>query len=538
MKNIRVFLLLSLCLSSNNIFGQNEEVKRTDIISSLIHFFDNLSSVNDEYDSMPASEFVRIYGNENALTGGGHYFRYNGQETDMTSFIQYYAKSSIEGRNINHKLDIYNRTINVRPVDKVSSTDQRWIVKGRLQRANADFETSDKNEDYLIKDEPIDLVVRYNGHEKEISILEINIKNLRLQKVFPVYRTQIVFLPVRNNTSMNLSAAGGEWSCQMQSYSARIKEYPGFDKTSETRTPLGFTYSLGDQRSSIKIGNIKVDNESIKGTVSQNFLKKSRSSTINLIQNETNKIYSVTIFQSGAVKPCKWCDFFDVDDYHNLSQIGLSYSLKYGVGLIYKYHFEDTRFSLGGLVATNFDTYRGWKKLDDEEPSLPVDNSSTSIGLNKDLYEISREIVIPETSNYSSILDPRNEAKKYTARSLFLIQPGVNVTNWCNFTLGIGVALSHNKYFMETAYGYTKYSFTKLDPSLPDIDDIYDYRAYYKNYYYKDPIKCHFAIRPSLDFRIPVERHQYINLEVGYVLTPGCKDGASLDFAIGYTWDY
>lgn len=281
MKNIRIILLLSLSLSSNNIFAQNEEVKRTDIISSLIHFFDNLSSVNDEYDSMPASEFVRIYGNENALTGGGHYFRYNGQETDMTSFVQYYAKNSIEGRNINHKLDISNRLINVKPIDKASSTDQRWIVKGSLQRTNADFETSDKNEDYMIKNEPIDLVVRYNGHEKEISILEINIRTPRLQKVYPVYRTQTVFLPDRNMTSTNLPASGGEWSCKMQSYSSRIKEYPGFDKISETRTPLGFTYSLGEQRSSTRIGNIKMDNERITGTIAQNFLKETRSYTIN-----------------------------------------------------------------------------------------------------------------------------------------------------------------------------------------------------------------------------------------------------------------
>ena len=540
MKNSRVFLLLSLCLSSNIIFAQNEEVKRTDIITSLIHFFDNLSSVNDEYDSMPASEFVRIYGNENTLTGGGHYFRYNGQESDMTSFVQHYAKSSIEGKNINHKLDISNRLINVKPIYKASSVDQRWIVKGNLQRTNADFETSDKNEDYLIKDEPIDLVVRYNGHEKEISILEINIRNPRLQKVYPVYHTKIVFSPESNKSLTNLSADGGEWFCKMQSYRSRIKEYPGFNKTSENRTPLGFTYSLGDQRSSLRTGNIKMDNESIKGTIAQNYLKESRSYTINLIQNETNYVYSVTISQSGAVKPCKGCVIFDVDDYHNLSQIGISYSFKYGMGFIYKHHFEDTRFSLGGLIATNFDTYRGWEKpvQVSTETSVSIGIPSTSAGLKEDLYEISHETIKPETGKYSSMLDPRNEAKKYTARSLFLIQPGVNVTNWCNFTLGIGVALSHNKYFMETAYGYTKYSFTKLDPSLPDIDDIYDYRAYYKNYYYKDPIKCHFAIRPSLDFRIPVERHQYINLEVGYVLTPGCKDGASLDFAIGYTWDY
>lgn len=536
---MRIIIFLILALSCNNMLAQNEEVKRNDIISSLINFFDNLSAVNDEYDSLPASEFIRIYGNENTLTGGGNYFRFNGQETDMTSFVQHYAKNSIEGRNINHKLDISNRLINVKPISKASLTDQRWIVKGILQRTNADFATSDKDEDYLIKDEPIDLVVRYNGHEKEISILEINIRNPRLQKVYPVYHTKIVFSPESDKTLINLSANGGEWFCKMQSYRSRIKEYPGFDEISEKRTPLGFTFSLGEQRSSFKIGSLKIDNACITGTIGQNFLKESLSYTVNLKQNETNKIYSVTITQSGAVKPCKWCDFFDVDDYYNLSQIGISYSLKYGIGLIYKHHFEDTRFSFGGLIATNFDTYRGWENLDvTEESNISIGIPSTSAGLKEDLYEISYETVKPTTGKYSSMLDPRNEAKKYTARSLFLIQPGVNVTNWCNFTLGIGVALSHNKYFMETAYGYTRYSFTKLESYLPDIDDIYDYKAYYKNYYYKDPIKCHFAIRPSLDFRIPMERHQYLNLEVGYVLTQGYKDGASLDFAIGYTWSY
>ena len=539
MKKMRIILFFILAMSCNSMFAQNEEVKRNDILSSLIHFFDNLSAVNDEYESLPASEFVRIYGNENALTGGGNYFRFNGQETDMTSFIRHYAKNSIEGRNINHKLDISNRLINVRPISKASLTDQRWIVKGILKRTNADFATSDKDEDYLIKNEPVELVVRYNGHEKEISILEINIRNPRLQKVYPIYHTKIVFSPESDKTLINLSANGGEWSCKMQSYRSRIKEYPGFDEISEKRTPLGFTFSLGEQRSSLKIGSIKMDNAGITGTIGQNFLKESLSYTVNLKQNETNKIYSVTITQAGAVKPCKWCDFFDVDDYYNLSQISIFYSLKYGIGLIYKHHFEDTRFSFGGLIATNFDIYRGWKNPDTEKEFSPIDISIPSTtGLKEDLYEISYETVKPKTGKYSSMLDPRNEAKKYTARSLFLIQPGVNVTNWCNFTLGLGIALSHNKYFMETAYGYTKYSFTKLNSSLPDIDDIYDYKAYYKNYYYKDPIKCHFVIRPSLDFRIPVERHQYINLEVGYVLTPEYKDGTSLDFAIGYTWDY
>ncbi len=526
------FIIFIFGLFCNSIKAQNEEVKRTTIINSLGLFFDDLSYLNDEFDPIPAHVFESTFGNKNITTGGGNYFRYNGHDFDMVFFIKNYSQKNIEGRNINHTFDISNRKINVKPMSQ-SSDDQRWQVNGILKRSNANFKEGG-SEDFLIKDEPISLIVRYNGEGKEISILEINIEKPNIQKVYPVYTNDTIFTINKGQSITHLSSIGGEWHCKMNSYYIQTKSYPGFDKTDKKISLLD--YSLIKQTGKSRIDNIKLVNGVIAGSIPQNYSKNNCSYSLTLSQNNTNRQQTIVITQSGDVNPCYWCDFFDVDDNYNLNQIDLSYNIKYGIGISYKCHFEDTRFSFGGLIATNFDTYRGWKSHKDIWiTEIFIDGSNT---IKEDMYKIHSETVKPETSNYSSLMDPYNSAKKYTARSLFLLQAGVNITNWVSFNFGTGIALSRNIYFLETAYGYTKYSYEKLDPMLPDLEDIYSYKAYYKDYYYKDPIKIHFAMRPSVDFRIPLERHEYLNLGLGYVITPGYKEGCSLDFSIGYTWSF
>lgn len=527
-----IFLLVLFC---NNTTAQNEEVKRTTIINSLGLFFDNLSYLNDEFDPIPANVFESTFGNKNILTGGGNYFRVNGYDFDMVSFIKNYSQKNIEGRNINHIFDISNRKINVKPMSQ-SPNDQRWQVNGILKRSNANFKEGG-SEDFLIKDEPISLIVRYNGEGKEISILEINIEKPNIQKVYPVYTNDTIFTINKEQSITHLSSMGGEWYCKINSYYIQTKSYPGFDKTDKKISLLD--YSLIKQTRKSRIDNIKLVNGVITGSIPQNYSENNRSYSLTLIQNNTNRQQIIVITQSGVVTQYYLCDFFDVDNNYNLNQIDLSYSLKYGIGISYKCHFEDTRFSFGGLIATNFDTYRGWQNLVSSGVEIINLGGSNSIEISEeDMYKIHSETVKPETSNYSSLMDPYNSAKRYIAHSLFLLQAGLNITNWFSFNLGAGIALSRNKYFLETAYGYTKYSYEKLDPMLPDLEDIYSYKAYYKDYYYKDPIKIHFAMRPSVDFRIPLERHEYLNLGLGYVITPGYKEGCSLDFSIGYTWSF
>lgn len=532
MKTKRYIVATIGILLFSSLYAQNKEVKRMEIIKSLNLFFDNLSYVNDEYDPMPASYFAERFGNENVLTGGGNYFRYNGRETSLSSFVQSYAQTSLEGKNINHKLDILNISDNVNPINEHSSSDQRWRVNGELIRSNAYFEEDDKEEDYLIKPVPIELIIRYNGEGRDVSILEINIENPRIQKIYPRYRKEIVFKPTRNNINTTLSADGDQWYCEIQSFSKRTKHYPGTDKISETTSSLEFTFEHSEERAfkDIKIEEMANGQRRISGTLPPNYSKESRFYALKLTQKNTNKEYVLNIAQNGNTF------FWRIDNYWGLLQVNLSYSLKYGIGFAYKYHFADTRFTLGGRISVNFDSFRG--NIADFQYTSIIGGSSTPIDFNEDLYEIESETVKPNTSNYSSLLDPKNEAEKYTARSLFLVQPGIDITNWFNFTLGAGVALSRNKYFLETAYGYTKYSYKKLDPSLPDIDDVYVYKAYYKDYYYEDKMKCHFAIRPAMDFRIPLGNDNYFNLEVGYVLTPAYKDGNSVDFSVGYTFEY
>lgn len=528
------FFIISVifCYSVN---AQNDEVKRTTIINSLGLFFDNLSNINDELDPIPANVFVSTFGNKNIISGGGNYFRYNSREMDMGSFIDWYAQKCVEGKNINHALDITQRQTNVKPLGG-SSSDQRWEVKGVLKRTNSNFEEGNKTEDYLIKNVPVNFVVRYNGEGKEVSILEINITNPAIQKVYPVYRNDTTFVVDKSNSNISLSSEGGDWSLKMTSYYTRTKSYPGFDKNSSSKWNLD--YVLLPSEGDAKFLSATVNEGKILGKLPKNYTQNNRSYKVFVKQTNSNKSYSVSINQAAAIKPCPMCDFFELDNNWDLHQIDLSYSLKYGIGLSYKFHFEDTRFYIGGKIATNFDSFRGldWFASANAWAKVTI-NVDQKIG-EQDLYKIHEETFKPETSNYSSMMDPYNSAKKYTARSLFLVQGGVHVTNWLNFNLGAGIALNRNLYYLETAYGYKKYSYEKLDPSLPDIDDVYQYFAYYKNYYYKDHYKVNFALRPAVDFRIPLGSHQYLNAGVGYVLTPGFKDGSSVDFSLGYTFEY
>ena len=531
----RLYLLIISIIFCYSVNAQNEEVKRTTIINSLGLFFDNLSNINDELDPIPANVFVSTFGNKNIISGGGNYFRYNSRDMDMASFIDWYAQKCVEGKNINHSLNITQRQTNVKPLGN-SSDDQRWEVKCVMQRTNANFEEGNATEDYLIKNVPVNFVVRYNGEGKEVSILEINISNPVIQKVYPVFTNDTTFVVDKSNSRLNLLSDGGDWSLKMNSYCTRTKSYPGFDKKESSKWSIDYAFlpNAGDA----KLLSTNVSNGIIQGKVPKNYSQNSRSYKVYVQQTNSNKSYYVSIDQSAAVKPCPLCDFFEIDNYHPLNQIEISYSLKYGIGLSYKYHFEDTRFYIGGKIATNFDTFRGVNWFAGVNASSKVTiNVDQHIG-DEDLYKINKEDVKPETNNYSSLMDPYNAAKKYTARSLFLVQGGVHVTNWLNFNLGAGIALNRNLYYLDTAYGYRKYSYEKLDPSLPDIDDVYQYSAYYKNYYYKDSYKVHFALRPAVDFRIPLGSHEYINIGAGYVITPGFKDGSSVDFSLGYTFDF
>ena len=142
---------------------------------------------------------------------------------DMASFIDWYAQKCVEGKNINHSLNITQRQTNVKPLGN-SSDDQRWEVKCVMQRTNANFEEGNATEDYLIKNVPVNFVVRYNGEGNDVSILEINISNPVIQKVYPVFTNDTTFVVDKSNSRLYLSSDGGDWSLKMNSYSTNMNQ--------------------------------------------------------------------------------------------------------------------------------------------------------------------------------------------------------------------------------------------------------------------------------------------------------------------------
>ena len=82
------------------------------------------------------------------------------------------------------------------------------------------------------------------------------------------------------------------------------------------------------------------------------------------------------------------------------------------------YRFEDSRFSLGGMIATSFGLYKGW--------SFSIIDLSTSIGVtvsdNQYIYKYS--YIDGSDYKYSDFVDPYNEAKHYDSDALFLVNAG------------------------------------------------------------------------------------------------------------------
>lgn len=555
LKQIIAVLLVVFC--SNVVCAQSDYDKRNTIINSLNRFFDVLTSVNDKYEPTLPNTIVGMFGDGNIQSGGANYFRYNGRDMNMEDFVQLYSKRSLQGIFIGHKFEIPNESRNVKPI-KESVNDQRWSVKGILKRSNENFSEGDSREDYLIKDVPIDLIIKYNGLEKEITILEINISSSDLQKVYPIYNTRDVFSIDDSHSKLRVLSQGGEWYCSIQSYRERTKTYPNISgevlrygdaslfKENKHSTPFSgnnrnnvtkseektsilrekIPYSL--LTTSTRYGNIYVNREGlICGNFPRNLSYNERSVKVYIKQGNETRYLTVT--QLGKIKKT----IFDLDSEY-MHQLDFSYSLKYGLGMAYSYHFEDLRFSLGGYISTNYNVFRGMKSpIETQAQAVVIDPSLSGNKVNEienDMYEVVEKNIKP------NILNPYNDAKKYVARSLFMLQGGCEITNWLSFNFGIGTALLRNKYYMETAYGYTKYIFEKKQQNLPNIDDVIEYRPFYKNYYYKEKFQVKFAMRPSLIFRIPFGDDQSFNIGTGCVITPGYSKGSSFDFSLGYTW--
>lgn len=497
-------------------YSQNEYEIKKNIENSLNKFFSLLSFIND--DEMPtrpstiASDFK-----------GEHYFRLNEKETDFESFLANYSRNTLGNNFINHTLKISINNI------KKSSTDQedrRWSIRGILSRENA------SGEDFLIKDEVITFVVRFNGVYREVSILDMSFST-PLNIVRPEIRHEYKFEVDRKNSNLSVPYTGGEWKVSLISQRRDVKYYPGISGKEVYGEYIATPFKYEASRNLNVTTN---DNPPyLKGQLRGNYSKVPRNYSITFHQNGNSNSLPISITQNKK----DTYDFFDFDDYDPYFQLDVLYSLKYNFGLSGLYTFEDSRFSLGALIATNFDTFRAMDKIDmgsvSQSASITIGGSQSNV---TNGYKKNTHTDDPASTSYSELMDPYNEAKHYTRRSLFLVQGGIAVNQWLSFNLGLGAAYAKGLHYMNTAYSRTVYSYEKQDASQPDIQDEIVYTNKYKNYYYKDPSKCGFAVRPAINFQIPLDDEIALALGTGYTLVTGLKGANSLDFSLGLRWSF
>ncbi|MCR4959529.1 MAG: hypothetical protein K6B13_13155 [Prevotella sp.] len=515
----KVFILLLAAFCCFSAYSQNDNIKRG-IKLSLNDFFRMLTNVNDVgVDKCSPATIAEFFKGEN------YGLLVNGQETTIERFVTSYCRSDLQNKLVNHTLQFSLSNITK---TSTSASDKRWTVKGKLIRENG------TGEDYLIKDEDITIIVKWNGSDKDVSVLDIRFSR-PLKIVRPVTNREYKFEIDRPMTVLKVPYYGGKWKIAIQSWFRDVKSYSGIpDKTTVGKYYLSpFTYTASRY---LKVSETP-NPQSLYGSLARNYSKKPRTYNVTITQTKTGKKIPLSIIQDG--RPFGHFGF---------NQIDLVYSLKYQFGLSYMHTFEDSRFSLGVLAAMNFDTFRGVKSwLADVETDSSYGSSNESSRSSKETvtvseyngYKVITETINPEKTNYSEVMDPYGEAKHYTSRSLFLAQAGINVSEWMRFDLGIGAASARDLYHMEHAYALDIYKYEKQSASLPDIDNVYVYRNKYKDYYYKDRTTWGFAVRPSINFQIPVDRNaeSFLTLGTGYTYVVGMEDASSFDFSIGIRWE-
>lgn len=514
MKNI-VILLIALGIPVMG-YSQNEYEIKKSIENSLNNFFSLLSFINDDEEPIHPNTIASAF-------KGEHYFRLNGKETDFEAFLSNYSKSVLKNIYVNHTLKLNDRSIKKLSDDP---SDRRWKVSGMLLRENA------TEEDYLITDENISFVVRFNEIDRDVNILEINFST-PLNIVRPQNRREYKFELDSKNSKLIVPSVGGEWRIALVSKYRDVKYYPGISGREDVGQyyPAPFTFEAPYY--------LKVTaNEAspfLRGELKGNSSRESRNYTITFHQNKSTLSLPIQITQKGKDRNI----FFDFDDSYSYFQFDVLYSLIYDLGLSGLYTFCDSRFSLGLLFETNFDSFRALNL--DFQASESLNTSISTGGQTSDItngYKKTSHTDDPSSTSYSSLMDPFNEAIHYTKKSVILLQSGIAINQWMSFNIGIGGARARGLHFMKTAYARTVYSYEKQNASLPDIPSEVVYTNRYKDYYYKDPEKWGFAVRPALNFHIPLNDDLDLSLGAGYIFVNGLKDANSLDFSLGFRKSY
>lgn len=515
MKRIIILVIAHIIVWHSNA----QTTIKNNIEESLKEFVTVIGDLNDP-------ETLETYEGISRQFYGTNYFKFNGSDMSPIEFMKTYTKVYLESRIINHNLRIQK----IEQLDNVS-----WSVTGLLQRMSGDMG------DFRIKDTDIRMIVRYDKDREEVKILSINFSpTLYIEK--PKWEIEYSFTVTPLYT--NIPPNGGDWKVTILSQARNIKSY-------DDGVPIEYSefYNVPFRiktEASLQIDTTDISNGNIKGRINKNYTKDyiSRSFFVEQLRTESNiDSKKVTISQNpieSKFSSFLYDLFYFYDGDAPKHQVSVLYGLKYDMGMSYMYSIPDSRFSVGTIVTSNFDSFKGLDLfITNKTESFIMDygNSDSELDITNG-YLITKNVYFPNNSSYSSKMDPKNEAKHLESKSFFLLQGGVYLCNWIRFDVGMGCGRFQKKYYMKNAYNVTEYSYVPQSDNLPTIDNVYKYSKSGKEWYYKDKIKCHFALRYSVNGIVPIDwtEENFLTIGVGYMHIPNNKENSSFDFSIGYAW--
>lgn len=517
LNTIIIFICLGFISASANDIARNGEIDE-----QITRFWKHISNINDTDEESIGKYFgyiVKYYErSDDRLT-------FNSDRIGMFNFLKNYRYKVLQNNNITQS---FQRTeIKNYPENE----DHLFFVTGILNR-----EILQNKEDFLIKPITVKMLVYYNkeaNKDNTVKILEIKM-NQNLDKVYPKFRDEYELKVIPSKTHIGYAAE--DVTISIFSKKRTIKSYPGIDDIGKiVDSTFVRVTGTADYAKLYQINESKY-----KASFRDNFSTSSQSYVISFKQEDGGLTRDVHITQSFQYSPNKLKMFFEFDGayYNPLWNISLHYSPKYNLGLSIMFTPEESRFSFGGIISSNFDSFRDL--YSNYEISYSKSISQSNVIVNG--YKITSEVLNPEENDYSSIFDPYNEAKHYKSRTIIMANLGYHLTNWCNISLGIGPIIYRDLHFMETTYDVTRTSYTPMQSGLPTIADIYTHSRHISphNYYFKSPTTWDLGLRPAINFSIPLGEDVYMPIGCGYVISTlgKLKDCNSFDFNIGISFNY
>lgn len=530
-------LLMCICWSLGINAQHNMEIVKETIMDGMESFASRLDYLYTEDKKEQADIYVvnRRF--------GGEYFSYNGRAyKNLGDWLQKFYYLQLKEGEVNHVV-----TVNQKTVKKIGTVkDSRcYQFEATLTRSVA------YEEDMFIADEPvtIEVEVDVNGGVRILGIKG----NWAIKRIAPEYRW--VYELEVNNVPSNIDKLGGKYIADVISKARLLKSYGG-QKESYVDEVNVQAYYIDENDKEYKVKDGKYDLYFTKNYYSygkthnvrfrQEIVAKGKDFYVS--QGNYPQTFEKNVYQEKGPKNI---EIFDFDEYDApYMEANFHYGLKNTFGLSIAGPFDDSRFTLGLYTAMCKNRISQLPKIVTEYyynrvgmttnlgTTVIVDGNGQSIQVEECTEKII-DIIYPSKRHYSNELDPDGEAKYKKAYSYTMAVAGMFVNNWWHLDLGLGVARTQDTYEMDNAYmmEVIEKTYTLNGVTKTETERRLERMGF--SFLYKDYAKYHFAMRPSMNFYIPLaDKSVFLKLGVGYTYVPTDTDADNVDFSIGCAINY